>query len=81
MQSEFPATPATYDWNNQVNNTVGNDQKEELKNQLQTERNEIDMHDLNNIQLIYGREQIIQNIFHPEVLAKIEQFVGDKMSP
>ena len=63
MQPKFFAKPATYDWNNQVNNTVGNDQKEELKNQLQTERNEIDIHALKNIQLIYGREQVIQNTF------------------
>ena len=32
MQPKFPTTPATYDRNNQVNNTVGNDQKEELEN-------------------------------------------------
>ena len=46
MQPKFPVMPAKYDWNNHVNNTIGNDQKEEVENQIQTERNEIDMHAL-----------------------------------
>ena len=46
---------------------------------MQTERNEIDMHALKNIQLIYGREQVTQNTFQPEVLTKIEQFIGEAM--
>ena len=37
------------------------------------------MHALKNIQLIYGRKQVAQNTFQPEVLTKIEQFIGDAM--